>query len=111
MPDTNNNLVKEDLLAALQAAELRILQYTPPSIPNVSGIAVNEAPRVNVPVVQREVADKSALERTNALFVFLTAYIAQEASKEIARQQLLQRIANLEQRLALLEASSGTSTV
>lgn len=95
MPDNSNRYVKNDLRAALEPAELRIARF--PEQPNTSAT-------VNIPELQRQFAQKSAQERTDALFDFLVRLIAQGSSDEINRQQILQKLTNLETRLAALEA-------
>jgi hypothetical protein len=103
MPDRNNRYVKQDLQEALNPAELRIVQFQPPAAALNQGNSSNPNFRVNVPEVQRQVADKAALERTNALFDFLSHFIPQFVNDEIGRQQIVQRISNLEARLASME--------
>jgi len=110
MPDNNNRYVKQDLRDALSPAELRITQFKPPAAgadpppdpPNLNF-------RVSIPDIQRQIAEKSAQERTDALFDFLVHFITQGASDEIARQQIIQRLGNLERRLAALETGVARS--
>lgn len=102
MPDNNNRYIKNDLQVALDAAELRINQFRPPSIgsdPPQEGTPFHP----DITQIQREVATKSALERTNALFDVLMHFITQGASDEINRQQLMQKISRIETRLDTLE--------
>lgn len=111
MPDSNNRYVKNDLKAALEPAELRIAQYQPPA----AGADPPPDPptgnyRVNIQDVQRQFAQKSAQERTDALFDFLVNLITQGSSDEIGRQQIIQKITNLETRLAALEAGRVPTT-
>jgi hypothetical protein len=110
MPDNNNRIVKQDLRAALGPAELRIVQFKPPAAgadpppdpPNLNF-------RVSIPDIQQQVADKSAQERTDALFDFLVRFIAQGVNDELGRQQILQRLGNLERRIAALETGTARS--
>lgn len=110
MPDSNNRYVKQDLRDALNPAELRIVQFKPPAAgadprPNPPDLNF----RVSIPDIQRQVAEKSAQERTDALFNFLVSFITQGTSDEINRQQIIQRISNLERRLATLESGAVRS--
>lgn len=110
MPDNNNRYVKQDLRNALDPAELRIVQFKPPA----AGADPPPDPpdmnfRVNISEIQRQVATKSSQERTDALFDFLTRFVAQGASDEINSQHILQRISNLEQRLTALESGIARS--
>lgn len=106
MPDSNNRYVKQDLQDVLIPAELRIVQYRPPAATITDGNGSNTGARINIAEVQRQAAQKSGQERTDALFNFLVSFITQGASDEIDRRQILQRISNLERRLATLEAGS-----
>ena len=104
MPDNNNRYVKQDLRDALNPAELRIVQFKPPA---AGADPPPDPPNLNFHVsisdIQRQVAEKSAQERTDALFDFLVHFITQGASDEIARQQIIQRLGNMERRIAALE--------
>ncbi len=110
MPDSNNRIVKEDLRQSLGSAELRIVQFKPPA---AGADPPPEPPNANfrpsIPDIQRQVAEKSAQERTDALFDFLVEFITQQTGDEIGRQQILQRLGNLEQRLGRLEAGMTRS--
>lgn len=109
MPDSNNRFVKQDLQEALNGAELRIVEYRPPAATINPNANPNANVRVNIPDVQRQVATKASQERTDALFDFLVHFITQGASDEIARQQIIQRLGNLEHRLATLETGVARS--
>lgn len=109
MPDSNNRFVKQDLQEALNAAELRIAEYRPPAAIINPNTNPNANIRVNIPDVQRQVATKASQERTDALFGFLMSFITQGASDEIGRQQIIQRLGNLERRLAALETGVARS--
>jgi hypothetical protein len=89
----------------MDAAELNIAQFSPPA----SGADPPPNPpnadfRVNIQDVKTQYAQKSSLERTEAIFNFLENIIPQGVNDEISRQQIVQRISTLEQRIAALEA-------
>lgn len=107
MPEQNNRLVKNDFQTSLTAAELRIAQYEPPASNARQGQNPTGTYQVNLQDVQRQFAEKSGQERTDALFDLLVRLITQGAADEINRQQLLQRITNLESRLT----AAGIPTV
>lgn len=105
MPDSNNRYVKRDLQDSLNPAELRIVQFKPPA---AGADPPPDPPNANFHVsisdIQVQVAEKSAQERTDALFAFLERFITQSTNDEISRQQIVQRISNLETRLTTLES-------
>ena len=103
MPDRNNRYVKQDLQEAMNPVEFRIVQFQPPAAAITQGNSSNPNFRINIPEVQRQVATKAATERTDALFNFLVLFVPQVVNDEISRQQLVQRITNLESRLARME--------
>ena len=108
MPDNNNRYVKNDLRDALNVAELRIVQFKPPAAGADPAPANPSEPFTpSIPNIQRQIAEKSAQERTDALFDLLIHLITQGSKDEIDRQQIMQRISNLEQRITALEANSG----
>lgn len=100
MPDSNNRYVKQDLQTALEPAELRINQFDPPASRAPEGTY-----QVNLPEIQRQVAQKAAQERTDAIFDFLVSLIAQGVGEEIDRRQILQRLARIEERLGIAPTS------
>jgi hypothetical protein len=105
MPDNNNRYVKNDLQIALQPAELRIAQFKPPAAGADPPANVPDPNyRVNISEIQTQVAQQAALERTNALFDFLVNLITQGSADEINRQQIIQRISGLEERIRTIEA-------
>lgn len=110
MPDNNNRVVKQDLREALGGAELRIVQFKPPAAgADPPPDPPNPNFRVSIPDIQRQVAEKSAQERTDALFDFLTQFIIQTTTDEIGREQIMQRIGNLERRLSAIETRVARS--
>lgn len=109
MPDSNNRFVKQDLQEALGAAELRIVQYQPPAATINQNGTPNSTGRVNISDIQRQAAQKASQERTDALFGFLLSFITQGASDEIGKQQIIQRIGNLERRISALESGLSRS--
>lgn len=112
MPE-NNRITKQTLESALGVAELRIVQFQPPAT-RIDQNSINTAPTatINIPTAQEQMAEKAAKERSDALFDILVELISQVASDEVARQQIVQRLSNLEQRLSTLEARTpSTETV
>lgn len=96
MPDSSNNIVKKDLLKALGEAELRIEKFAPPSAGNSTVVSPStKHPIPDLLKIQTEIANKAAQERTDALFDFFKKFIAQEASDEIAKQQIIQLLGQL----------------
>jgi len=109
MPN-NNQISKEDLQQALEPAELNIVRFQPPAtVINQNSQNTTPTAVINIPEAQRQVAEKAAQERAGALFDILVDMITQYASNEIARQQLAQRLSNLEQRVQILESTTVTS--
>lgn len=109
MPDSNNRFVKQDLQEVLGAAELRIVQYQPPAATINQNGTPNSTGRVSIPDIQRQAAQKASQERTDALFSFLVGFITQGAADEIGRQQIIQKIGNIERRLNALESGLSRS--
>ena len=104
MPDANNRVVKQDMQALLLGAELRIVQFKPPAAgPDPPPDPPNPNFSVSFPDIQRQIAEKSAQERVDALFDFLVHLIVQGSGEEISRQQIVQRITNLEERVRTVE--------
>lgn len=101
MPDNNNRLTQQDLYRALTPAELRIVEYIPPAVLN--GL------RANFSVIQQQMAENSSRERSLVLFDFFQRFGQQVVTEEIARQQILQRLSNLEQRFNSLQTGLATS--
>jgi hypothetical protein len=110
MPDNNNRYIKRDLNVALKQAELRIVQFKPPAAgADPPPDPPNPNFHVSISEIQEQVAEMSAKERTDALYDFLIHLIAQQTSDEINRQQILQRLSNLETRLNNLEMGMARS--
>ena len=105
MPDNNNRIIKQDLKDALAVAELNIARFKPPA---AGADPPPETPdpnfRVSIPNVQQQVAEKSAQERTDALFEVVTNYIIQLVREEISRQQVDEKIEALNRRITSLES-------
>jgi predicted RecA/RadA family phage recombinase len=80
MPDSNNRLIKDDLLAALTPAEQRIAAFIPPaSPPPPPPVPLLPPPEPNIPLIMKQLGDKNAQERTDALWDFLGKYGTQIA--------------------------------
>lgn len=90
MPDETGRLVKADMLGALEPAELDICGFVPPTAPPPP-----PPPDPTIPIMIAAYAHKSAQARTDGLFDFLVALIAQGANDEIARQNLIQLVQQL----------------
>lgn len=105
MPDQNNKIIKNDLEVVLKKAELSIATFEPPTaglFTSVDSLTNNQNPPT-ISKIQEEIANQSATERTNALFDFLTGYIIQGTKEEIDRQQILQIISQLKDRVNTIE--------
>lgn len=92
---------KKELESALKAAELRIANYTPPSMPDPSGTASGT---IDMNAVKEEFAAKAAQELTNAVFDIFVKMIQDGAKKEIDTQQIVQRLNTIQTELTSIRA-------
>jgi hypothetical protein len=106
----NNGITKQALEDALSVAELRIVQFQPPAT-RIDQNTRNSLPTaaINIPEAQQQMAEKAAKERADALFDVLVQLISQVANDEVSRQQIVQRLSNLDQRVSALEARTPTT--
>lgn len=102
MPD--NNYGKTDLLALLLKAENSIVTFKPPAAgadppPNPPSL---DQPPLNIPLIQEQVAARSATDRTEALFEFLRTYVGVRTKEAIDQLQAVQALGQLQSNFTTL---------
>jgi len=100
-----DRITKRDMEDVLRPAELNIAKFQPPSGNLASHSDPNTPPPPpNLESIQQEVAEKSAQERTDALFDFLIQLITQTCKDEIDRQSIIASISSLRTEIARIQA-------
>jgi hypothetical protein len=101
MPPNASQPSIDTLIQALLPAENNIVKFKPPSAGQDPPIEPPDPNfTVSIETIQEEIAQKSAEERARILYPFFDQMIRVIFGEMLAREQILQRLSNLEQRIS-----------